>query len=140
MSTSASSAKTCGSTPTSCERLDAWVAPPATRARATASTWFGRRFEPAALFLSLLNPGNCGIERGIFSLEQRFTRQRSLDIRCHTQPFERLAAFGNVVCDRVLKAVAVRQFFEHGWQRGRRGPRPEDARPSQILQSAGQNL
>src|SRR3954465_15165687 len=77
--------------------------------------------------LLLGDPVERRVQRRVAPFQQRPPRRPDFLVRLHADPFERLAALRNVVRNRVLKTIAVREHLHHRGQRCPGGGRPENA-------------
>src|ERR1039458_8577157 len=87
-----------------------------------------------------LNPAYRSVEHGVLSFEQLMAGEFDFLVGGYADAFERLAAFGNVIGDGVLKAVAVGQPSKIGGQGGAGGASADDTGAAQVLHAACENL
>src|ERR1039458_6658571 len=87
-----------------------------------------------------LNPAYRSVEHGVLSFEQLMAGEFDFLVGGYADAFERLAAFGNVIGDGVLEAVAVGQPGKIGGQGGAGGARADDAGAAEVLHTAGKNF
>src|ERR1035437_2253650 len=91
-------------------------APVAATSSAAPITMFlrtGKRFMVSPLLILFTNPAYRGIQHGVLPLQQLMARQLYFLIGFDPDSLQRLAAFGDVVGDGVLKSIAVGQLGEH---------------------------
>ena len=86
------------------------------------------------------DPRRRRVELRVVPGEKRLPRQRHRGIGNDAVPLEGLAPLRDVVGDRVLEPVAVGQLLDDRGERRPRRPGAEDARPTEVLQSGGEDL
>src|ERR1017187_7230372 len=80
-----------------------------------------------------LNPAYRSIEHGVLSFEQLMAGEFDFLVGGYPEAFERLAAFGDVIGDGVLEAVAVGQPGKNGRQSGAGGASADNAGAAEVL-------